>query len=406
MSSSTLPAVRRDGLVTAPAPVVEIVVPVYNEAAALPGSIRRLHEHLAAAFPFAWRVVVANNASTDATAAVARALADDLPGVELLDLAEKGRGRALRAAWSSSDADVLCYMDVDLSTDLNALLPLVAPLISGHSDLAIGTRLARSSNVVRGPRRELISRTYNRILRMSLQARFSDAQCGFKAIRRDAAERLLPQVQDQAWFFDTELLVLAQRDGLRIHEVPVDWTDDPDSSVDIVRTATDDLKGVARLLATGWAGSMVGRFLAIGVVSTLAYALLFLLMRGMGVGPGPSNVLGLALTAVANTQANRRWSFRVTGREHLVRHHAQGAAVFVLTVLLTSGALAALNAIDPDPGHAIELVVLVAASVLATVSRYVALRFWVFGRPAPQDAATPVVGVPATRASLAERTGR
>jgi putative flippase GtrA len=401
MSSSTLPAVRRDGLAPAPAPVVEIVVPVYNEAATLPSSIRRLHDHLATSFPFAWRVVVANNASTDATAAVARALADDLPGVELLDLAEKGRGRALRAAWSTSDADVLCYMDVDLSTDLNALLPLVAPLISGHSDLAIGTRLARGSNVVRGPKREVISRTYNHILRMSLQARFSDAQCGFKAIRKDAAERLLPQVQDQAWFFDTELLVLAQRDGLRIHEVPVDWTDDPDSSVDIVRTATDDLKGVARLLST----APMARFLAIGVVSTIAYALLFLLMRTGGVGPGVANVLALAVTAVANTQANRRWSFRVTGRENLVRHHAQGGAVFVLTVLLTSGALAGLNAIDRNPGHGVELFVLVAASVLATVSRYVALRFWVFGRPAPQDAAAPTAAAPARR-PLAKRSGR
>jgi putative flippase GtrA len=292
-------------------------------------------------------------------------------------------------------------MDVDLSTDLRALLPLVAPLISGHSDLAIGTRLARGSNVVRGPKREVISRTYNQILRMSLQARFSDAQCGFKAIRKDAAERLLPQVQDQAWFFDTELLVLAQRDGLRIHEVPVDWTDDPDSSVDIVRTATDDLKGVARLLST----APMARFLAIGVVSTIAYALLFLLMRTGGVGPGVANVLALAVTTVANTQANRRWSFRVTGRENLVRHHAQGGAVFVHTVLLTSGALAGLNAIDRNPGHGVELFVLVAASVLATVSRYVALRFWVFGRPAPQDAAAPTAAAPARR-PLAERSGR
>lgn len=404
MTSSTLPAVRRDGLVTAPRPVVEIVVPVYNEAAALPSSIRRLHERLTAAFPFSWRIVVANNASTDATAAIARALADDLSGVELLDLPEKGRGRALRAAWSSSDADVLCYMDVDLSTDLNALLPLVAPLISGHSDLAIGTRLARASNVVRGTKREVISRTYNQILRMSLQARFSDAQCGFKAIRKDAAERLLPQVQDQAWFFDTELLVLAQRDGLRIHEVPVDWTDDPDSSVDIVRTATDDLKGVARLLSTGWAGSMVVRFLAIGVVSTLAYAILYLVLRPE-LGAAVANIASLAVTAVANTQANRHWSFRVTGRENLVRHHAQGGAVFVLTVLLTSGALTGLRAVDASPGQAVELLVLVGASVLATVSRYLALRFWVFGRPAPQDAIASIAARPA-RTPLAERGGR
>ncbi|WP_210491678.1 bifunctional glycosyltransferase family 2/GtrA family protein [Patulibacter sp. SYSU D01012] len=395
MPSATARSAPHDGL--APAgpdrrpPVVEVVVPVHDEQAALPGSIRRLHEHLSTAFPFAWRIVVVDNASTDATPQVARALADDLPGVRVVRLDEKGRGRALRAAWTASDADVLCYMDVDLSTDLRALLPLVAPLVSGHSDLAIGSRLATGSNVVRGPKRELISRAYNRILRLSLHARFTDAQCGFKAIRADVAQRLLPQVRDQAWFFDTELLVLAQRQGLRIHEVPVDWVDDPDSRVDLVRTAADDLKGVARLLAT----APITRFLAIGVVSTLAYALLYLLLRP-GLGAGVANVAALAATAVANTQANRRFTFRVRGRRHLARHHAQGAAVFVLTVLLTSGALAVLHAVDRAPARVVELAVLVGASVLATVSRYVALRFWVFAHPeararaaAPTALATP-----------------
>ena len=151
-----------------------------------------------------------------------------------MHLTEKGRGRALKHVWTSSDAAVLAYMDVDLSTDLGALLPLVAPLISGHSDLAIGSRLARGSRVVRGAKREFISRSYNLILRGTLAARFSDAQCGFKAIRADVAERLLPMVEDTGWFFDTEMLVLAERAGLRIHEVPVDWVDDPDSRVDIV----------------------------------------------------------------------------------------------------------------------------------------------------------------------------
>jgi hypothetical protein len=141
-------------------------------------------------------------------------------------------------------------MDVDLSTDLDALLPLVAPLLSGHSDVAIGTRLAHSSRVQRGLKRELISRMYNRILHTVLRVRFSDAQCGFKAVRRDALEELLPLVEDEAWFFDTELLVLAERAGLRIHEVPVDWIDDPDSRVDIVATASADLRGVWRLLMT------------------------------------------------------------------------------------------------------------------------------------------------------------
>lgn len=359
-------------------PVVEIVVPVYNEQRALPASIRRLHEHLSDSFPFRWRIVIANNASTDETARVAAALADDLPGVDRLDLAEKGRGRALRTAWMRSDAEIVAYMDVDLSTDLRALLPLVAPLVSGHSDIAIGTRLASGSRVVRGPKREFISRSYNRLLHLSLAARFSDAQCGFKAIRADAARRLLPEVRDQAWFFDTELLVLAQREGLRIHEVPVDWTDDPDSRVDIARTARDDLRGIVRLLAS----ARLTRFLAIGVLSTVAYALLYLLLRSGAVGFSAvvANVVALAVTAVANTQANRRFSFRVRGRQDLVRHHAMGGAVFVLTLLLTSGSLAVLHLIDPSPAAGLELAVLVVAGFAATVSRYVALRSWVFVR--------------------------
>ena len=162
-------------------------------------------------------------------------------------LEQKGRGRALRAAWRDSDAPVLAYMDVDLSTDLAGLLPLVAPLVSGHSDLAIGSRRARGSRVVRGPKRDILSRGYNLLLRATLRTRFSDAQCGFKAIRADAARRLLPLVENDAWFFDTEMLVLAERAGMRIHEVPVDWVDDPDSRVDIASTVREDLRGIARI---------------------------------------------------------------------------------------------------------------------------------------------------------------
>jgi glycosyltransferase involved in cell wall biosynthesis len=198
------------------APEVEIVVPVHDEERTLALSIRRLHRFLSTQFPFSWRIVIADNASTDVTPDIAALLSRELPSVSWLRLERKGRGRALRAAWSRSDARVVCYMDVDLSTDLRALLPLVAPLLSGHSDLAIGTRLAHGARVVRGPKRELISRAYNRLLHLALRARFSDAQCGFKAVRRNALEDLLPAVRDDAWFFDTELLVLAQRRGLRI----------------------------------------------------------------------------------------------------------------------------------------------------------------------------------------------
>lgn len=235
-------------------PVLDVVVPVYNEQATLADSTRRLHRYLTETFWYPFRITIADNASVDDTPGIAAALAAELAEVRAVRLEQKGRGRALHAVWSASDAPVLAYMDVDLSTDLAALMPLVAPLVSGHSDLAIGTRLRRSSRVVRGPKREVISRCYNFLLRSTLSARFSDAQCGFKAIRADVAEHLLPLVTDTGWFFDTELLVLAERSGLRIHEVPVDWIDDPDSRVDIVATATADLKGIARLrkgFATG-----------------------------------------------------------------------------------------------------------------------------------------------------------
>jgi glycosyltransferase involved in cell wall biosynthesis len=256
-------------------PQVEIVVPVFNEQLALEPSIRRLHAYLTDAFPFSWSITIADNASTDATPEIGAQLARRLPGVAYLRLDRKGRGLALREAWSASPARVVAYMDVDLSTDLHALLPPVAPLLSGHSDVAIGSRLAHGDRVERGMKREVISRAYNLILRGALRARFSDAQCGFKAVRAGALSGLLDEVRDDGWFFDTELLVLAQRRGMRIHEVPVDWVDDPDSRVAIVRTAIDDLKGVARLAAA----SHLTRFVGIGLLSTLAHALLFLALR-------------------------------------------------------------------------------------------------------------------------------
>ena len=355
---------------------VEIVVPVYNEEHTLAPSIERLHDFLSNGFPLTWQIVIADNASSDATLDVARRLSTDLKGVEVLHLRDKGRGRALRAAWLASPARVVCYMDVDLSTDLRALFPLVAPLISGHSDLAIGTRLARSARVSRGPRREFISRSYNLVLRTFLRARFSDAQCGFKAIRSDVARRLVPTVVDDGWFFDTELLVLAQRERLRIHEVPVDWVDDPDSRVDILRTAVTDLRGVARLFAA----SHIVRFATIGILSTIAYALLFLALRGAS-GPGVANALALAITAVANTHANRRYTFGLRGREGMVRQHLAGVIVYAVTVVVTSGALLILHAVSTHPSRIAELTVLVTAGVTATVTRYLGLRLWVFSKP-------------------------
>jgi glycosyltransferase involved in cell wall biosynthesis len=356
--------------------MIEIVVPVLNEAATLQRSVRRLHAFLSDEMPFPWRIVIADNASTDGTLAIARSLARELDAVSVLRLEAKGRGRALRAAWTHSDADIVAYMDVDLSTDLRALLPLVSGLVSGHSDVAIGTRLAAGSRVQRGFKRELISRSYNRLLRLSFGARFSDAQCGFKAIRADVARQLLPLIRDDGWFFDTELLVLAQRQGLRIHEVAVDWIDDPDSRVDIVRTAAGDLRGVGRMVMA----APVARFVTVGIVSTCAYALLYLVLHAALLGAYASNVVALAVTAVANTQANRRFTFGLRGRDGLLRQHLAGAFVFVLALALTWTALDVLHLADPHAAGVLEVTVLVAASAFATVTRWVALRTWVFAR--------------------------
>jgi len=390
--------------------VLDVVVPVFNEEIDLDPSVRTLHAHLSTTFPYPFRITIADNASTDATAEIAERLAGELPWVRTLRLPQKGRGRALRAAWTASDAQVLAYMDVDLSTDLAALLPLVAPLVTGHSDIAIGTRLARGARVVRGPKRELISRCYNLLLRGTLRARFSDAQCGFKAIRRDVAVHLLPLVEDDAWFFDTELLVLAQRSGLRVHEVPVDWVDHPDSRVDVAATAMADLRGVARLsrgLLTGRIpvaqvraalgrdpartaevgfGDQLARFVSVGIASTLTYALLYLMAR-LWLPAGWANFTALLLTAIGNTAANRRLTFGVRGRDGAVRQHAQGLAVFLLGLGLTSGALLALHSVAPDAGRGAELAVLVMANLVTTFVRFLALRLWVFRhrRVAPSE---------------------
>ncbi|MFT3874297.1 MAG: bifunctional glycosyltransferase family 2/GtrA family protein [Nocardioides sp.] len=384
-------------------PCLEVVLPVYNEERALPDAVRRLTRHLAT-LPWSWQVTIADNASTDATPLVARRLASEYAGVRVVQLTEKGRGRALKRVWEASVSEVLVYMDVDLSTDLKALMPLVAPLLSGHSDLSIGSRLSRTSRVVRGPKRELVSCGYNVLLRSTLGARFSDAQCGFKAIRRDVAEALLPLVEDDTWFFDTELLVLAERAGLRIHEVPVDWVDDPDSRVDIVRTALDDLAGIRRL---GW-GLLTGKlpldevrerfgtarasqsiapqaaiFAVVGGLSTVAYGLLFLLFRQL-VPAQAANLAALLVTAVANTAANRRFTFDTRGPGAL-RHHLQGLVVFALGLGFTSAALWALNTTEGADHPLVEVIVLTGANLVVTVLRFLAMRLWIFRAPPVVD---------------------
>ncbi len=392
------------------APLIELVVPVYNEEADLPRAIERLTTALDE-LPWTWLITIADNASTDATPAVAQSLADAHPGVRVVTFARKGRGGALKRVWQSSTAQVLAYTDVDLSTDLNALLPLVAPLISGHSDLAIGSRLAAGARVTRGMKRELISRSYNVLLRSVLDAKFSDAQCGFKAIRADVAAELLPMVADDTWFFDTELLVIAERAGLRIHEVPVDWVDDPDSRVDVLHTALDDIRGMRRL---GWslmtrrlpvddARIRVGRardagrvgvhlvlFAVVGVLSTLLYGSTYLGFRGH-LGSQDANAMALTISAAFNLFLNRRFTFGQRGRSQ-DRTHARAAAVLVLSLIVSAGALVILSTTDPDASRIREVVVLTAANLTVTGIRFIAMRSWLFR--SVSHPATPPVRVP------------
>jgi putative flippase GtrA len=432
-SDSLLPAAQ--SLATKPitqqpgAAQAEIVIPVRNEERDLAPSVRRLDAYLRD-FPFTARITIADNGSTDGTWAQALALESDLESVRAVRLERPGRGGALRSVWSQSDAAVLAYMDVDLSTDLNALLPLLAPLLSGHSDVAIGTRLARGARVIRGPRREIVSRCYNLLLHATLGTRFSDAQCGFKAIRADKARVLLPLTADTGWFFDTELLVLAERAGLRIHEVPVDWIDDADSRVRVVATAMADLRGIVRL-GTGLArgtirvpvlgdpspsglrprpdgepggpagrhGQLTGqlaRFTVVGVASTVVYVLLYVLLR-RSMAAQAANAISLLATAVANTAVNRRVTFGIRGRTHAARHQARGLIAFGIGLALTSGALAALHAVSARPGRSTEVAVLVSANLVATVVRFGLYRAWVFRGRAGRSGPTARHAAPPSR---------
>lgn len=231
---------------------VDLVLPAYNEERQLAASARTLLGWCAAHGEHEWRVVVADNGSTDGTLAVARALEAEYPQrLAVLHLPVAGRGMALRTAWLTSPAEVSAYMDVDLATTLDALPPLIDPLAAGEADLAIGSRLHPEARRRRGVRRELLSRGFVLLLRWALGMRLSDAQCGFKAIRREAARELIPLVRDNRWFFDAELLLVAQHNGYRIREVPVQWTDDPQSSVRIVRTVLQNLRAIWRLRRRG-----------------------------------------------------------------------------------------------------------------------------------------------------------
>ena len=237
---------------------VDIVIPVLNEAHVLEKSVTSVRTYLQDHFTYRWRVVVIDNGSTDGTQAVAKTLSIRFSDVKFMHLVQRGRGRALRAAWLQSSADVVCYMDVDLSTDLKHLRQLIDAIVLDGYDIAVGSRLMRESKTKRCFKRDVISRIYNMIIKGLLFTRFSDAQCGFKAISRQAVKEIVPQIEDQSWFFDTEMLVIAEKQGYRIKDIPIFWIEDDDSRVKILKTGWEDIKGLLRLRTMLWKRSFAG----------------------------------------------------------------------------------------------------------------------------------------------------
>lgn len=400
-SAATVPPPRAEPRPARVDPCVDIAIPVLNEERALAGCVRTLHAFLTESFPLTWRITIVDNGSTDATWAVATGLAAGLDGVHARRLGVRGKGAAVKAAWRDSPAEIVAYMDVDLSTGLGALLPLIAPLISGHSELAIGSRLASGSRTARCLKRETVSRGYNLLLRLGLGVGFSDAACGFKAARRDIVRPLLDRVHDDGWFFDTELLLLAEHNGLRVHEVPVDWIEDVDSRVRLAGTAAHNVRGIVRTtlaISSGRAAvplpprpalapahpemalarprsaalTRLATFALIGAVSTVTHATLYALLRSAW-SPMCSNLAALVICGLANTEANRRWTFRRPGADRS-RMHLRAGALFLLNYLITSAAVVAA------PGHDRlgETAALLATAGLMTALRFAALDRWVF----------------------------
>jgi glycosyltransferase involved in cell wall biosynthesis len=234
--------------------IIDVVIPVYNEEVVLEKSVTALRQYLQDNVPYRWRITIADNASRDRTWEIASRLSETYADVKALHLDRKGRGRALRKAWSESEALVMAYMDVDLSTGLEALMPMIMPLVNGERAVATGSRLLKGAQVQRQWKREVISRCYNLIIKAAFFNRFKDAQCGFKAVRTEIVQHLIPLVENNEWFFDTELLLLAERNYLTVHEVPVRWVEDLDSRVNIPKTVTEDLKGLWRVRRSFWRG--------------------------------------------------------------------------------------------------------------------------------------------------------
>lgn len=203
-------------------PEVTAIIPVYNDRHSLESALPVSIETLSGITP-SFEILVAEDGSIDGSAEFVQEFGRNDPRVRLLHSDERqGRGRALNRAIQESHGSIVCYYDVDLATDIHHLPELIGAIREGY-DIATGSRLLPESMIVRTGGREFASRSYNLLVRLFLSSRLFDHQCGFKAFNRERILPVLPSIRDQHWFWDTEILVRAQRIGFRVREFPVHW---------------------------------------------------------------------------------------------------------------------------------------------------------------------------------------
>ncbi|MBD3359736.1 MAG: glycosyltransferase [Candidatus Buchananbacteria bacterium] len=223
-----------------------LALPVYNEEKVLEKSVLKLYNYFKNNIKDDWQIVIVNNASIDKTKKVADSLAQKFLKVDSLNLEDKGRGNALKNVWQKYEADIYAYCDIDLATDIFAFKKLFNSIINGSANIAIGARYIKGSQTKRTLNRLIYSKVYIFLVRLFFPTKIKDFQCGFKAVDKKTVSEILPLVKDKEWFFDTELLLIAEKNDFKIKEIAVQWKENPETKVKFIRTIYDYIENLIK----------------------------------------------------------------------------------------------------------------------------------------------------------------
>jgi len=229
-----------------------VVLPARNEELIIRDNVLRLYEYMQGAFPNDdWKIVVSDNNSSDRTAEIVKELAEKHARIEYLLVTVVGKGAAVKNAWEKYSSDVYMFMDSDLATDIHGIPMLVEPLRLETSDIACGSRFLRESAVERSLIRRVTSFGYRLVVKLLLSIKVRDLPCGFKAINEKAKKALLSKIESDGWFFDSELIILGEKLGLRVQEIPVRWREPIEtgrkSKVKIISLSIEYVKEVVKI---------------------------------------------------------------------------------------------------------------------------------------------------------------